>query len=319
LSTYLQIVNKIARRTGWDNVTSAGFATAEAPYDSIKDFVNEAKDEIIDELGMQVSEEEFVLNTTALYDTGTVQGTAGNQYIQGTIGAGGYGAYTTYFTTDMEGRKIAIDSAGSAWYRIASVTLATQIVYLDATIRDTFTSSDYTIFEDEYDLDATAREVISAWTDDGPVSLDFRDEARHFDHRYPGDSSTGSPTDMALFRSTTSGYIWTAQFRPIPDLAYTIRYKARTRLADLSAHGDTWDIQPEIEAFIVDRALFKMLNSPVQNDPDLALTIRAVNRESIREHSERHADPTPMRRLRRRGPDEWPTRLRPRLDPVRFH
>ena len=82
---------------------------------------------------------------------------------------------------------------------------------------------------------------------------------------------------------------------------------------------DFWEIPPEVETFIVDRAMFKALATSVQNDPDLAATTAVSLRGRIGEYRQRNRERTPMRRLVREGPDETRRRTRVHFDRTRFH
>jgi len=310
LATYLELVNKIARRTGWDETTAPSFADPGRPWDVFKDFLNEAKDEIFDELAIRAIEQEFLFRTQAPEEAGTIGMTVNNPIVTGTG--------TTFLSTHVGNKMLSGGFEG--WHRISSFVGAT-LISLDSRPRATFTGATYSIFEDEYDLDPTARRIISAWIDRPRQDLEFVSEPYWNDRYHEPSTSLGVPREIMLFRSDTTAQIWQAQLRPIPDDIYTIRYKAETRLADLSSAtgADFWEIAPEIETFIVDRAVFKALSSSIGDQPDLAITTRADLRDRVDKYRERHSDPTPHRRLRRMGPDELPGPSRPRLDPSRFH
>jgi hypothetical protein len=310
LANYLALVNKVAARLGWDAKTTADFTDPGRPWDAFKDFLNEGKDEILDELGIRDSEEEFAFNTIVPYTTGNVVGTEAATTVNGT---------GTTWTAAMVGRKMSC-SAFDGWMRLATFN-STISMEFDANIRTTFASGDdtYSIFQDEYDLDADVREVLSAWVDEGPLDLNFVSEAYWFDRHYPGSTDEGTPREMAVFRSGTTGMIWRCQLRPAPDDDYVVRYKARVRLGNLSASTDSWEIQPEIETLIVDRAVYKAAISKVANDPELALVVDADLQGRMNAMRDRQKDPLPMRRRRRLAADEIPGRERAVLDPTRFH
>jgi hypothetical protein len=313
VADYITLVNKVARRTGWGSTTSGAFSDPGRPWDAFKEFLNEAKDDILDELGIQSVEQEFVLNTVGLYELGIIDGVAGAYTVVATPpnDAG------TAFVAGHAGRKLAC-SGFDGWMRIATRDSATQLT-LDAQLPATFTEATFDIFEDEYDLDASVRRVVQAWNQEGPIHVEQVSETHWLDRRYPGAVSAGTPREMSLYRSETTGMIWRARFRPVPDGIHNIRMKCDTRLVDLSASTDEWEIAKEIENFIVDRTVFKALASKVINDPDLALTTVSDLRGRVKQYRDRNYDPQPSRRLRRMAPDELPTRERVSLDPTRFH
>ncbi len=312
MADFLTLVNKVARRAGWDSTTSASFDDPGRPWDAYKDFLNESKDEILDELGIPVVEEEFVLSLRAPRGTGegTISGTAGSTIVAG-VG-------TLFSATDVGAKLISPGFDG--WFRISGVGsgLPTETV-VDVGFRSDFSAQTYEVVEDEYDLDARVRRVMSAWIDQAGSQLELVSEPFWMDRHFAANTNLGVPREMAIFRSSTTAQIWQAQFRPIPDNNYVVRIKAETRLADLVGATTFWEIAPEIETLIVDRALFKALNTPVHNDPDLALTTGADLGRRLNSYRNRHQDPNPARRLRRIGPDEAPQRAAPNPDRSRFH
>ncbi len=317
MATYLQLVNKVAARAGWDNTTSSGFATVERPHDVIKDLINEAKDEVVADLGIRSSEEEFAFNTIAPRGSaegeGAISGTAGSTAVAGSVAPD----EVTVFAASDVGLKL-ISAGFDGWFRITARGGVAAIT-VDASFRSTFSAQTYELVEDEYDLDPRVRKIHSAWTDRGPLALVFVSEPFYMDRYYPAYTDLGTPRELAVYRSSTTAQIWQVQLRPIPDDNYIIRLKADTRFADLSAADDFWEIMPETEHLIVDRALYKALNSPLLNDPDLGLALRADIADRTRKQRERIQEPTPQRRLRRFAPDEVPSLGRLRNDPTRFH
>lgn len=165
------------------------------------------------------------------------------------------------------------------------------------------TPGSYTIYQDEYDLDATARQILTMNTSDGDVDLCFTDieEFRH-QHLEP---TFGTPREAAIFRSSTTGKIWRIQLHPVPLDRQLIRYRAVTRTPDLSDYDDFWELEPEIVTMIQDRATYKALMLPSTNsDPQLAVYLD----RDLERRAERYVDsfhpPDAGRRRRRRGPDE---------------
>lgn len=318
MSSFLTLTNRVARRLGWNDLTASGFATAGSPYREIKDFLNEAKDDVLDELDLDLVEQEFTFICSATKTAGTVNGSnLINGFVQGTFVDGVAPPYSTSFASSDLNRKI--QSPGfEGWFRITTVVTATQFLGLDGQILANFLDQSYTIYDDEFDLDASARQIQGAWVNDGPLDLTFLDDPDEFDRRHPGETTLGTPREAALYRSTTSGIIWQMRLRPIPDQRYTIRYKALTVLTDLSLSTDDWNLPSEIERFIVDEAYIKAAESSVLNDLEAAdFVTRRLSRKlnSYRNKNWRRSIPE---RLRRKAPDEIERRLRAHFDPTRF-
>lgn len=170
---------------------------------------------------------ETTIFTVAPYSTGTASFTQAGTSVTG--------SGTTWAST-FTGRKIAL-GIGSPWYRFtrSSDTAGTIPTggYAEATVAD----SPYAIFQDEYDLAATAETIVSVG-----IYAVYPGLARSTDAKLDDIAlvhpATGRPRIWAPVLSQTAG---TRRFRlyPIPDAIYRLRVKYLSAFTDLSADGDT--------------------------------------------------------------------------------
>lgn len=322
MATFLQLVNQVLDNLRWDSISSSEFSSPPDPAPAVKRFVNQAKDEVIAMLGGQFVEKEFLLETnrpvTYAQTTAAIVNNAfgtTNQILAASPvfqSAWMAGAKIVMPTTayDQTAVPIGDGDADPSWKRITEVQ-SDQLALLDSEFTsDTGSVTDWTIFKDEFDLDATVRQVVSAWINNGPMEVCFVDDIKVFERYFPGNVTMGVPTHIALCRSESTGYFWRARLWPAPDERYVIRYRAKWRLPDLVDHDDEWTLEPEILTMIVDRAGIRAAQSPVQNDPDLAVVQSADLRQRVVEWREDNRPEDPARRLRRRSPGEGGTRSR---------
>ncbi len=317
MANYLSLTNQVLDNLRWDPISQSDFDAPSDPSPAIKRFINQAKDEVLARIGGRLIEKEFLFETNRAitYDT------SGSILVVGS-GAGDSQilAADPLFDDDwMVGAKISFPSTvynqlaaptgvgptDPTWRRIASIQ-STTAATLDAEFTSATThSNDWTIFRDEYDLDSTVRQVLSAWTNRGPLALDFVSNVAELEAIYPGHATVSSPERCAIYRSATSGSIWAMRLYPAPEEREIIRYRAKYRLPDLSAYSDSWSLEPEIEAMIVDQATVKAVQTPIQNDPDLAQVLGTDVRRRAIEWKQEYAPSDPNRRLRRQTPGSY--------------
>ncbi len=120
------------------------------PLDLLTDIINERYTQILDELNWERLDQESILPTTAIYETGTLAVTNGSDAVTGTL---------TVFTAGMTGRGIRI-SSGAEFYEFtyASATTAT----LDRVYEgEDDTAASFKIFQSVYPLPVNLRSVES--------------------------------------------------------------------------------------------------------------------------------------------------------------
>jgi hypothetical protein len=305
-ATYLDHVNFVLSTLGWNEVTSGGFANPSSPAKDIKRLLNQSKNEVLAEIGQQYFEQDGAFTTLAPATTPQ------NYRFDGTFGA--QTLIADAGITNVYGKLILPEGNGDSWYRAQNNSFG-QALNLDRPPRVNFTSQALTMLQDEYSLGDDFHQLISAWTDEGPLKIKNVSPNHDIDEFYPGDLDQGTPLEIAVFRGfnfLSTSFItywgpyggWWARIRPIPDGVYTIYYTARRTFPDLSAYDDTWSLPEDIEWFIRDRTMFKVLSSPLQSDPDLAITIRADLAARLETYKDTLTPVNPGRRMRREGPDE---------------
>lgn len=314
MANYLSLTNQVLDNLRWDSVSQAEFSVPPDPAPAVKRFINQAKDEVLAMIGGRLIEKDFTFET----DYARTQTSVGNSSVIVATGAVLVSASPgALFSSDMasERWKVTLPSvtytsgsltgvADSTPHRIVTYsTVDTVLVDRAFTDGDISSSqSDWTIYRDEYDLDATVRQVLSAWTNNGPLTLDFVNNVSELERYYPGDATIGTPERIAIARSQTTDYLWMARLWPAPEKREIIHYRAKWRLADLSAYSDSWTIEPEIETMIVDRATMKAVQTPIQNDPDLAQVLGQDLRRRAIEWKAEYTPSDPNRRIRRETP-----------------
>ena len=314
MANFLSLTNQVLDNLRWDSISQAEFSAPPDPAPAVKRFINQAKDEVLAMIGGRLIEKDFTFET----DYARTQTSVGNSTVIVATGtalvAGSPGAI---FTSAMATQrwKVLLPSvtytsgsltgvADPTPHRIATYS-TTDSVLVDRAFTDgdiSSSQSDWTIYRDEYDLDATVRQVLSAWTNNGPLALDFVSNVSELERYWPGDATIGAPERIAITRSQTDSYLWMARLWPAPEKREIIHYRAKWRLADLSAYSDSWTIEPEIETMIVDRATMKAVQTPIQNDPDLAQVLGQDLRRRATEWKAEYTPSDPNRRIRRETP-----------------
>ena len=314
MANYLSLTNQVLDNLRWDSISQAEFSSPPDPAPAVKRFINQAKDEVLARIGGRLIEKEFLFET----NRAITYATSGPILVIGS-GSGNAQIFAAdpLFDSDwMVGAKISFPStvynqtalptgaglSDPTWRRIVSIQ-SNMAATLDTEFTSESThSNDWTIFRDEYDLDATVRQVLSVWTNNGPLALDFVSNVAELEMLYPGHATVSSPERCAIYRSETSGSIWAMRLYPAPEEREVIRYRAKYRLPDLSAYSDSWSLEPEIEAMIVDQATVKAVQTPIQNDPDLANVLGTDVRRRAIEWKQEYTPSDPNRRLRRQTP-----------------
>lgn len=308
---YLELVNAVLADTGWSELTFGTFASPGQPGSSIKRFINQAKDEILVELGMQFREEEFSIATYPPEDE-TDRSSATFSFADSSSeeAAAVVTASSGVFSLTDVNRKIEPETMSSGqdltgrFYRITSFTSATQVSVVPPIDGGSGVASEYTIFQDEYDLNARVRGLIWAWDHANQEQLEIVSQAADLAVEEPANIERGQPEQIALIRSDTSDRISRVILHPAPDAYYPIVLKAQTVLADLSGGTDNWELEPEIKRFIIDRAILKVLNSPLQTDPELAVSRSRSDAQAVARWKQANLSQTPRRRRIRRPPDD---------------
>ena len=315
MANYLSLTNQVLDNLRWDPISQAEFASPSDPAPSIKRFINQAKDEVFARIGGRLVETEFLFETNRQIDYAT----SGNTTIVSQSGAGTLlvssgGVFSDWmvgakigFPTSVYTQLVAPAGAGPAdttWRRILSVVSPT-VATIDAQFTEDGTlDNSWTIWKDEYELDPSVRQVMAVWTSNGPVALDFVSNTAELDRYFPGTTMGSTPDRCAVYRSSLSGSIWAMKLYPAPTEHEIIRYRAKYRLPDLSLYSDSWSIEPEIESMIVDQATVKAVQTPIQNDPDLAEVLgRDVQRRAV-EWKLEYTPSDSGRRMRRQTPGD---------------
>lgn len=315
MATYLSLVNDALIQLGWAPLTSGGFGTTAPPFAQVKFLVNQAKDEVLTRLGMDFEDKEFSFSTfephgkSYLNSTITVSnGTADNQV-----------QFSSQFLTTGMGNGLLKFRAGfdPGIFRVTEIDTGNpNQITLDRDRPDDLSASlDWNLFVDEYVLDAQSREVDQASYSSGPLDLDFLSEGHELREWYPASSLISPPRVAAIYRARDdpeatdqTGRHLMMRLYPAPDDEKIVRYSGRSVLADLSAATESWYLEPEVEKMIVERTIFKVLNSPVQNMPDVALTMGQSHDRYLDDYKTQFRRRASGKRMRRYGPDESQSR-----------
>lgn len=162
------------------------------------------------------------------YVTGTCDFTNGSTALTGN---------GTTWTAAMTGRKIAL-GIGSPYYRFTRTANTTGTIPTGGYVEPTALASTYVIFQDEYDLPATAETVLDCqlysrlWNGDLTKTTEAAMDADLFVN-----PRSGPPRRWAPVLSTTSG-IRRLRFDPIPTEAARVRVHYLVAWTDLTAAGD---------------------------------------------------------------------------------
>lgn len=238
--TYAQLIDEVAR------VIATGARSGDDIRTSIGRWINMACRKIAYAYPWDSRRSEQREILVAPYDTGTVAVTNGSTTVTGT---------GTTWTSAMTGRKFTL-SIGGPYYRFTYVS-ATSGTLSEAYQEDTDSESTYSIFQDEYDLEATTHSVESATlikdAFTGPLIGYEQVEADAAD--FVG-SSTGRPVAWCVCTSTTANTP-RVRFSPIPDDTYRVAFRSLKTWTDLSSDGDlyTASLPVDVEELILDRAL----------------------------------------------------------------
>jgi len=159
---------------------------------------------------------------------------------------------STVWTSGMTKRKLA-QGYGSPFYRFTQTGNTTGTID-HAWVETAVTAGAYVIYQDEYDL-----------ASDCAVSSDFELNynawqgrlsfvgARLLDGSVFTGPWAGTPTTVALTVPQTAG-VKRVRVYPIPDQAYSLRHRYYKTYTDLSADGDLYGLNINLEAALIDGA-----------------------------------------------------------------
>ena len=315
MTTYLQAVNNVLTLMRWDPITEASFDNPPKPADAVKLFVNQAKDEVLSLSQYPLQEREFTFFTRPTLtsaDTGSMayQGPVINTWLT-TVGLDQeLDVRRKLIGQELPVPGVELSDFDASWVRVASVPTTNTFTTPTAYNTDfNLTPGQWFLFQDEYDLDPTAREITSMWSGQ-PLSLIFQDEPTREDVRFPGQYVEGNPIQACIYSSPYTGQINQVQIRPVPLVQTQISYKANCAILDYVLSTDLIELEPEVVKMIQRKALQLALGSPIQNDPDLALTVESQTNAHIDQWRESNTPRDAGRRIRRETPGEGFTRRR---------
>jgi hypothetical protein len=277
------MVNRFLRKYRLDTVTA--FTSPEAL--AALDFINEAKEEILDTHRWSFDEREGVINTIAFYeDAGTTGG-----WNNGSPVVVSATAVTDTFVGDYTLRAVPTDSTdrGQTAHRVESVTIAGPII--SYTLAESFSGADVAsnsdLFASEYQFpyhsnnDTQVRALLSMTHQERPLRLEEVDKNFRFDSligRYH--DSIGSDPEVVYYGKPvydTVAFGGTPVLRPgfmvwpIPSASERLDYTYRYAHPPLEAVTDTMAEVPEtVIRLISDLAYGFSLNTKFGNDPGMA-------------------------------------------------
>ena len=315
MTTYLQVVNNVLVLMRWDPITELSFAEPPKPADAVKLFVNQAKDEVLSLIMYPLVEREFSIFTRPTLQSDAV----GSMAYQGP----GINTWLTTVSLDQTldvrrkliGEELAVDGIeasnfDASWVRVASVPTTNTFTTPTAYNTDfNLTPGKWSLFQDEYDLDPIAREITTMWSGQ-PLALLFQDEPTQGDRRFAGQYIEGNPIEAMIYSSPYSGQVNQVQIRPVPVAQTQITYKSNCAIADYVAFDDIIELEAEVVKMIERKALQLALGSPIQNDPDLALTVESQTNAHIDQWRQAQTPRDAARRIRRETPGEGFVRRR---------
>lgn len=216
-----------------------------------KRWLNDARNEIWDQIAGNFKEKTDYLTTTADYDSDddtTVTVTNGSTTVTSD------GSSDTVFTAAMVGRFIQLNGT-DPWYKIASRTSATEIELEDAYVGDSDTECAFEVHTYIHNVASDVSRLIQATVEDeqGDVELTILDRV---------DVLSTLPAPLRWTRDAPK-YIWIEEMSgttvrvgiyPIPDAATLIRYRYQKNPTEMSDNDDTVGI-PGGDAAVLSRAL----------------------------------------------------------------
>ena len=113
-----------------------------------------------------------VIQTIAPYETGTVTATNASKTITGD---------STVFTAAMVGRKFQV-SGDQAWYTVSAYVSATEITLAESYQGTTASGSSYSIFKDEYRIDADTHQLLDVVQTQNQIKMGVFDYLRFDDY-----------------------------------------------------------------------------------------------------------------------------------------
>lgn len=250
--------------------------------DVVDGFINDRYREIWNRRTWQARNVDTILQTVAIYQTGTLLATEGSAAL---IGTG------TVWTALMTGRKIRI-AGGNEIYTFTR-TGATTGTLDRAYEGDTAAEATYEIFQNEYDLPDDVSSVLSLTSTAAPQGLVLWSQAR-LDREAPSRPSRGCPGIYAFARvgATTAGEtLFRVELYSIPDRAYGLPLRYRSRFVRFPTAGT---VLPE---WIAPAAIKAGVSADLSKGAEAGRFEAKYEREVNTMHTEENAR-TPVRPLR---------------------
>jgi len=203
----------------------------------VKVWINTSYRQLWEQVYGRYKEESDYLSTSAAYEsTSAITVTVTNASTTVTSD----GATDTVFTSAMVGRFIQLNGT-DPWYRIASLTSATEIELEDAYLGDSDTACAFKVHTYRWSLPSGVDRVMQviAELDECTVPLEFVDrQSVRNDWSRPLEWDTGTP-DKCWIEEKDSAGVYQLAIWPPPTSASLIQIWHEKSVTDLSADSDT--------------------------------------------------------------------------------
>jgi len=286
-ATLLQLVNRVRREVGWEDVAAVSDRVSVILVDLIAAAQREA---------LETAEWDFDIRSDGVLTTiapltytsdGQVVVTNGSPVMTlvtandyATVTAGASQSRVAVTTDASFGQTYFVIESGQHPALSDIYELETRWPGTTKTIASTGVHA--TILTSEYVLPTTVRDVLSVTVEEKDVAVEFIDRAKRFDQCVPQPFAQTSSTPEVCFVGgntlpTTSGVAGVVRtpglglwLYPVPSEAYVVRYSYRYRHPALSAAADILYVPDHVADDIVDLAVARAFRAKIAHDPELA-------------------------------------------------
>lgn len=283
LGTFLKMQNRVAEDMG---LTLADHLT------KIKDAINDAGDQFMNEHNWPFKDRRGVVLTVASESTGTVSVTNGSVTVTGS---------GTAFVTTMAFGKFAL-AINDQWYEIDSADAGAQTLTLDRNFEGTTASGiTYVVYQDVYSLAATAEELRNVH-----FSVN-KDNGYELDELSQGEiegwipRSSGKPYWYAKIEQSSSDLLQIQVGPKIPDDVYTIRYGYRVEWTELTDDTDVPIVPARFREIVIEGANSRMGRIPQFKGSDVSAAHESTYERMVMKAKARTRQSVPSSRVQLPG------------------
>jgi hypothetical protein len=304
--TLLQLVNRVRRGIGWEDVS----AVTDRVSVVFVDLIGAAQREVLETAEWDFAQRHdgvVKLVKKRSYTTGTTATAVASVVSGGTVD---YTKYAGAFRT----RLVVTDDASYGSTSFNVTTAATSGGFDGYTIDLPYPgatqigSANVDLFVCEYQLPDTVSDVLSVRDEEGDLRLEFVDKSTRFDALFPNahQLESSQPTTVYVGGMTTNTtlvggtattalglWVW-----PIPTFDSVLRYSYRYRFPDLTTAASILDVPAHIADDIVDLAVARAYRLKIASNPDLAAQMEIATQARLkRKRAMTSAQPTQRRSM----------------------